>query len=284
MKKSTSLGIEVPLENYFKAKEGELNMYYGRIGSGKTYGATADIIEELNKGKLVYATWPIKLDEFDDRESPFMVLRNLFLWWKPFFKVKCPQNFHYINAETGEVDGIQAFNPNRPSEYIEYLNKLNHCSLYIDEAWRVIDSYQKTNFSLDSRNLILVTRHKYRTINLIAQRPTSIQITARANINRFYRFEKVASWPWVRFKRDEFQDMVGETVNEEIEPISTKRYWLSKNIANRYNSYYYGELNPLHKVDYNVYKLTLLEKVNAFINLFKKKEKKEDKITTQVPF
>jgi len=287
MKKTSLLGREVPLEDYFKAEEGELNMYYGRIGSGKTYGATADIIDELNKGRLVYATWPIQLDEFDDRESFFMILRNLILWRKPFFKVKCPENFHYINAETGEVDGIQSFNPNRPSEYIEYLNKLNHCSLYIDEAWRVIDSYQKTNFSMESRNLILVTRHKYRTINLIAQRPTSIQVTARANICRFYKFEKVSSWPWVRFVRKEYQDMVGETVNEEIEPISTKRYWLSTNIANRYNSYYYGDLKPLHEVKYKVFILTLKEKCIAFLNLFKKAKKdieSDKQITTHFPF
>lgn len=284
MKKSGQLGIEVPLKDYFEAQEGELNMYYGRIGSGKTYGATADIIDELNKGKLVYATWPIKLDDFDDREKGFMIIRNLFFWKKPFFKVNCPQNFHFINAETGEVDGIPTFNPNRPSEYIEYLNKLNHCSLYIDEAWRVIDSYQKTNFSMDSRNLILVTRHKYRTINLIAQRPTSIQVTARANINRFYKFEKVSSWPWVRFKRSEYQDMINETVNEELEPISEKRYWLSKDIADRYNSYFYGELKPLHEVEYKVFKLTLKEKWIAFLNLFRKKEKKEEQITTHSPF
>lgn len=283
MKETNELGVVVPLDDYFKAREGELNLYYGTIGSGKTYGATADIIDELNRGQLVYATWPINLEPFDDRKSLFMVVKNLIIWNKPFFKVNCPENFHYINAELGEVDGIQTFNPNRPSEYIEYLNKLNHCSLYLDEAWRVIDSYQKTNFSLDSRNLILVTRHKFRTINLIAQRPTSIQVTARANVNRFYKFVKVASWPWVRFARYEYQEMTGETVDETKDPISEKRYWLSKDIANRYNSYYYGELNPLHEVDYTVFKLNIKEKIIALINIFKKTEKPK-KITTQIPF
>jgi len=258
------IGIEVPVDNYFKAKEGELNMIYGRIGSGKTYLATRQIIEELNQGKLVYGTWPINLEPFDDRESLFMLIRNIIFWKKPFFKVNCPENYHYINAENGEVDGIYTFNPNKTAykdEYIEYLNTLNHCHLYIDEAWRVIDSYSKvSSFSMDNRNLILVTRHKFRTITLIAQRPTSVQVTARANVNRFYKCVKLAEWPWIRFAMYEFQDMTGDTVDEEQEPISTQTYWLNKNIANRYNSFYYGTLEPLHKIDYKVYVLTFIEK------------------------
>jgi len=264
-----NLGREVPLEDYFQAEEGELNMIYGRIGSGKTYLATRQILEELNQGKLVYGTWPINLEPFDDRKSIFMIIKNLIFWKKPFFKVNCPENYHYINAETGEVDGVYTFNPQKTAyrdEYIEYLNTLNHCHLYIDEAWRVIDSYSKTtSFSMDNRNLILVTRHKFRTITLIAQRPTSVQVTARANVNRFYKCVKLATWPWIRFAMYEFQDMVGETVNEDIEPISTQTYWLNSNIANRYNSYYYGELEPLHKIDYKVYLLTFKEKCLALI-------------------
>jgi len=57
----------------FQAPEGELNMYYGMIGSGKTYAATADIHELLAMGRVVYATWPIKVSSFDDRKSFFTV-------------------------------------------------------------------------------------------------------------------------------------------------------------------------------------------------------------------
>lgn len=225
---------------------------------------TADIIEGLKQGRLIYGTWPINLEEFDDRLSFWHVLKNLILGRNLFYKVNCPRNYHYINAETGEVDGKYTFNPEKTAyrdEYIEYLNKLNHCDLYIDEAWRVIDSYAKTNFSMESRNLILVTRHKYRTVNLIAQRPTSIHVTARANMNRFYKFKKIATWPFVRFRRYEFQEMIGETVNEDADPISVKTYWASRKIFNSYNSYYYGELNPLHKKSFEVYYLDLKEKL-----------------------
>jgi len=147
------------------------------------------------------------------------------------------------------------------------LNTLNHCVLYIDEAWRVIDSYSSTrDFGLDVRNLILVTRHKYRTINLIAQRPTSVQVTARANVNRFYKFVKLASWPWVRFARYEFQEMVGETVNEQVDPISTKTYWGSKKIFDSYNSFFYGELNPLHFKFFEAFDLNFRQRIQAIIS------------------
>jgi len=267
-----NIGTEVPKEDLldaFPAPEGSANLYYGLIRSGKTYGATADIIEELKKGRVVYATWPIKVEDFDDRRSPFMVLMNLMLGRKRFYEVLCTENFHYIDAEKGEVDGIKCFNPERPSEYIEYLNKLSHCSLYIDEAWRVIDSYKGTNFSVEGRNLILVTGHKFRTVNLIAQRPTSVHVTARGNMNRFYKFVKIASWPCVRFARYEFQEMEGETVNEAVEPISVKTYWASKKIFNAYNSYYYGELEQLHSLQLRAYDLTFKEKIIALLNLFK---------------
>lgn len=273
--------LETTPEDEFYVPEGELNLYCGQIGTGKTYGATADIIEELKQGRLVYATWPIHLSSFDDRKSFFMILKNLLFLENKFYKINCEKNFHFIDAEKGEVDGIQTWNPNRPSEYIEYLNSLNHCTLYIDEAWRVIDSYQKTNFSLESRNLILVTRHKYRTVNLIAQRPTSIQVTARANMNRFYVFYKVSTWPWVRFERREYQDMVGENVNLDIDPISVKRYWGKKEIFNAYNSYFYGDLNALHKVDFEVWHLDIKDKVLAFVRLFRREKKLQNEISTE---
>ena len=242
--------------------EGSANIYYGLIRSGKTYGATADIVENVRRGELVYATWPIKLEAFDDRNSLFMIIKNIIFWKKLFYKINCPANFHYINAEKGEVDGVATFNPT-PKGYIEYLNQLNHCILYIDEAWRVIDSYKGTYIGDEGRNLILVTGHKYRTVNLITQRPTAVHVSARGNCNRFYKFVKIGTWPVPRFARYEFQEMIGETVDETKDPISVKTYWLSKKIANSYNSHYYGELNPLHEKEVEAYKLTFKEKIIA---------------------
>jgi len=259
---------DIELQNTFPADEGMANFYYGQIRSGKTYGATCDILDELRQGHVVYATWPINVKSFDDRDSFFLLLMNIVLFRKRFYKIPCSQNFHYINAETGEVDGIKRFEATDEG-YIKYLNTLNHCSLYIDEAWRVIDSYKGSNFSLAGRNLILVTGHKFRTVNLIAQRPTSVHVTARANMNRFYKFVKIATWPWVRFARYEFQEMSGETVDETVDPISVKTYWGRKSVFDSYNSYYYGELEPVHKVQFEAYDLGFFDRIKRLITMIR---------------
>jgi len=254
------------LEGLFQAPEGELNMYFGQIGSGKTYMATADIHDDLRNGHVVYATWPIKVADYDGRESTLILILNTLLGRKRFYRLPCAENFHFIDVEKGEVDGLPMFEPNNNKEYIAFLNTLNHCKLYIDEAWRVIDSYASTrDFGVEVRSLILVTRHKFRTVNLIAQRPTSIQVTARANVNRFYRATKLISFMgWIRFMREEFQEMTGETVDVDQPPISVKTYWGNKKIFDSYNSYFYGELDPVHALNFQAFDLSLKEKIIAY--------------------
>lgn len=255
----------------FIAPEGELNMYYGLIGSGKTYNATADIHELLARGRVVYATWPIKVQNFDDRKNWFMVLKNFVFFQKHYYEIPCQENMHFIDVEKGEVDGKYTFNPTRPQDYIEYLNTLNHCDIFIDEAWRVFDSYKGTDFSLSTRNLALVTRHKFRSIHVITQRPTAVQVTIRGNINRFYKCVKIATLFGIpRFARYEFQEMTGETVNEEAEPISTKTYWGSRKIFASYNSFFYGDLNRIHDFKFEVWLLTFKERLVAFYGLFRR--------------
>jgi len=280
------LGKPVPFEHVkddFPAQEGELHLYYGQIGSGKTYGATADIHDDVRRGELVYATWPVKFSHFDDRESLFLIILNTLLFRKRFYRIDSPKNFHFIDVEKGEVDGVPTFKPDDNASYIEYMNTLNHCIIYIDEAWRVIDSYMPTrDFGVPVRSLILVTRHKYRTIKLITQRPTAVQVTARANVNRFFKFVKLAKWPWIRFARYEFQEMTGETVNEEAEPISVKTYWGSKKIFESYNSYFYGDLRPIHPLHFEAFDLSIFDKIRAFFRLFTKSSKKKV-VSSEIP-
>lgn len=210
-----SIGKKVPLNDLldaFTASEGSINMYYGLIGNGKTYAATSDIIDLLKQGKVVYANWRIIVDDFDDRESFFMLFMNLVLFRKRFYKIPCAQNLHFFDPESF----------NSTTELVEWLSKLNDCHIFFDEGQDMFDSYEGTKFSKAKRRLILHTRHYHRTLNIISQRPTAIQVSARGNVNRFYKCVKLASWPWPRFARYEFQEMSGETVNELSEPISKK--------------------------------------------------------------
>jgi len=249
-----NIGDKIESENDFPSNEGSINMYYGMIGSGKTYSATADIHDLLMRGETVYCSWPIEVENFDSRKSFFLTLFNLITFKNKFYEIKCKENLHYFDPEQFETK----------QEYIEWLNSLNNCHIFIDEAWDLFDSYEGTKFSKLGRGLILKTRHKKRTLNVIAQRPTSIQVSARGMCNRFYKCMK-KNFLWIPiFYRFEFQDMTLDNVDETKEPISTKIYIPKAKIFNSYNSFAYGDQQPSQKLFYDTY----LIKFNDFFKLF----------------
>jgi len=261
--------------DHFKPPEGSLNMYYGRIGSGKTYSATADIIDLLKAGQVVYCSWPIELEKyFDDRESLLITFFNTLFGRKHFYRVHSYLNFHQFSTKKRELydfKGNVIATWERQADFIDWLNNLTYCHIFIDEAYILFDSYEGKDQSMAKRTFALETRHNFRHINIIAQRPTSIQVSQRSQVNRFYKCEVIARWPWIRFARFEYQDMVGETVNEEVDPISRKVYWASTKIFNAYNSYYLGKVKSqdtifdTYVVDFKG-RLKLL--FNNFVNLF----------------
>jgi len=252
------------LIDIFSASEGSINMYYGLIGNGKTYAATSDILELLKQGKVVYCNWRIVVPNFDDRESFWHVFFNLILFRKRFYKIPCAKNLHFFDPESFESTGA----------LVEWLSKLNDCHIFFDEGQDMFDSYEGTKFSKAKRRLILHTRHYHRTLNIISQRPTAIQVSARGNVNRFYKCVKLASWPWVRFARFEFQEMTGETVNELAEPISKKTYWGSNRVFNSYNTDYLAEGIPKSQaVFFEAFDLNFVERIKALYRIFAKKNK-----------
>jgi len=254
--------LETDLIDVFQASEGSINMYYGLIGNGKTYAATSDILELLKQGKVVYANWHIVVQDFDDRKSWFMILKNIILLRKTFFKIPCAQNLHYFDPENFDSTG----------ELTEWLSGLNDCHIFFDEGQDMFDSYEGTRFAKSKRRLILHTRHYHRTLNIISQRPTAIQVSARGNVNRFYKCVKLASWPWPRFARYEFQEMTGETVDETVEPISIKRYWGSSKVFGAYNTSYLAEgIEKSQSVFFDAFDLTFRDKIQAFKLLFSRK-------------
>jgi len=261
--KNNELGQKVTALNelldVFSASEGSINMYYGLIGNGKTYAATADILELLKQGKVVYCNWRIVVPDFDDRKSLFMIFMNIILFRKRFYRIPCSQNLHFFNPE--EYSSI--------GDLVEFLSGLNDCHIFFDEGQDMFDSYEGTRFSKAKRRLILHTRHYHRTLNIISQRPTAIQVSARGNVNRFYKCVKIASWPWVRFMRVEFQEMTGETVNELSDPVSKKTYWGNNKVFNAYNTDYLAEGIPKSQVvNFEAYDLTFKDKIIALYRTF----------------
>jgi len=251
--------LEKDLIDIFKASEGSINMYYGLIGNGKTYAATSDILDLLKKGKVVYCNWHIVVDDFDDRESFFMSFMNVLLFRKTYYKIPCAKNLHFFDPENFDSTG----------ELVEWLSKLNDCHIFFDEGQDMFDSYEGTRFSKAKRRLILHTRHFHRSLSIISQRPTAIQVSARGNVNRFYKCVKLATFPWIRFARFEFQEMAGETVNETVDPISRKTYWGSNKVFRAYNTDYLSEGIPKSQnVFFEAYRLNFFERLRLLGNHF----------------
>jgi Cdc6-like AAA superfamily ATPase len=239
--------------NIFQPYEGEINMYYGRIGNGKTAGATADILHLLTKGQIVYANWHINFEGYDERKSIVALL-----WKTIFFRSnfnRFPKyNLHYFNS-----DDIN----------MSFLAGLTDCHVFIDEGQWIFDSYKGTNFDPESRRLILHTRHFNRSLNIVSQRTQAVHVSARAQINRFYKFVKILTFPFIVIKRYEYQDMAQNDVDETVDPISVRSYWLSKRIRNAYNSKYLRGGIPISTdMHYDVYRLTFKDKLRALKRAF----------------
>jgi len=262
MQQNKELGQKVTALNElidaFSASEGSINMYYGMIGNGKTYAATSDILDLLKQGKVVYCNWKIIVPDFDDRQSLWLVFFNLVLFRKRFYKIPCAQNLHFFNPEDYAST----------ADLVEWLSGLNDCHIFFDEGQDMFDSYEGTRFSKSKRRLILHTRHYHRTLNIISQRPTAIQVSARGNVNRFYKCVKLAQWPWVRFARYEFQQMTGETVDETVDPVSLKTYWGNSRVFNAYNTDYLAEGIPKSQsVFFEAFDLSFKEKIIALYRI-----------------
>jgi len=184
-----------------------------------------------------------------------MLLWNTIRFKKRFFRIPCAQNLHYFSPD--DFDST--------AELVEWLSKLNDCHIFFDEGQDMFDSYEGTRFAKTKRRLILHTRHYHRTLNIISQRPTAIQVSARGNVNRFYKCVKLASWPWVRFARYEFQEMSGETVDENADPISIKRYWGSSRVFKAYNTDYLAQGIPKsQEVFFEAFDITGKQKITLF--------------------
>ena len=262
------------LVDVFSAREGSINMYYGMIGNGKTYAATSDILDLLKRGEVIYANWHMVVRDFDDRENLLLLIFNTLLMRKRFYHIPCAENLYYFDVDEGVYDSkgkkIKDFGGSM-GNFVEWASSLYDCQIFFDEGQDMFDSYEGTRFSKSKRRLILHTRHYHRTLNIISQRPTAIQVSARGNVNRFYKCVKIASWPWIRFARFEFQQMTGETVDETIDPVSKKTYWGSNSVFKAYNTDYLAEGIPRSQaVFFTAYDLSVKDKFRAIYTQIQK--------------
>jgi len=248
----------------FPSVEGEIVQYYGRIGSGKTYNATADILEDLEAGRVVYANWKLNWHGFDERDSLFYIIRSvLFPWTKRFYKFP-KENLKFIDIDDAFIDKFE---------------KITDAKVYLDEGHVAFDSYEMAKMSLQKRKAVLHTRHFNRSIAIISQRPTAVHVSMRANVNIFYKCEKIFSLafpftfftglPLIIFKRTEFQDLSGETV-DETQPLGTKYYRAKARVMEAYDTKYLrGTLPPSQRVLFEAYDLSFSEKLSRLTFLLR---------------
>lgn len=251
MKTEIEIVDKQELLDLFLPKDASVNLYYGRIGNGKTYSATADILDLLRKGRVVYCNWHIDFSGFDERKSFIHVLFKFVFGRKRFFSFP-PENLKYFSPD--DVD-------------IEFLSKLTDCDVFVDEGQWIFDSYEGTKFSKEKRRLILHTRHLNRSLNIITQRTQAIQVSARGQVNRFYKCEKVMSWPFLIFRRTEFEEMKDNDVDELSEPVSKKVYFANKQVMEAYNSKYLrAGFERSQEVYFEAWDYTFLGRCKLLIN------------------
>jgi hypothetical protein len=242
--------------------EGSIDMIFGGLGAGKTYAATADMVRQLQNGALVYSTWKVDFKGLDQRKNPWLLLLAMFGIRYKFYSFPA-QNFHYV--------------PLTDPDFMKKFRESTDCIWYVDEAYAVIDSYVKNKMSLSDRFSIYGTRHFNRRLILVAQRPSSIHVAARAMVNRFYRCERPL--PFLQkllhltiFVKTEYQDMIDENVDLD-KPLSTKIYFGKKSIFKAYNSKYLrGSVNGPDLAQIDVYSTSPIGVVGYIISsLFRRR-------------
>jgi len=233
----------------FSPQEGLINCYYGKVRNGKTYSATADIIDLLNKGEIVYANWHVDWEGKDERKDKLLVLFRLLLNRKLFFVYK-KENFHYFSPEL------------EPTETVRLLNKLVGVHIFIDEGQWVLNSHVR-NPDPEAQRLILTNGHYCRSLNIITQRPTNVFIDMRSQVHRWHKCQKIWKYP-LRFKRTIIEDMKDNQPDEDEEKMKKyprKYYWARKKIKKAYNTHAFrGKDAHQPENNYTVYKISLLSK------------------------
>lgn len=249
---------EIELLDLFPPYMGMISQYYGRIGSGKTYAATCDILDLLRRGQVVYANWKIHYTGYDQRGSiPYLFLSLLLPWKRELLRFPA-DNLRYFefSDQWAKKEGYNTF--------IDWLASRTDCHIFGDEGHVMFDSYQAARASIEKRATILHTRHFDRSIHIISQRPTAIHVAMRANVNVFYKCEKkLQIGSIIRFKRSEYQDMQNENVDEDPEKvISVKGYWGKKKVFEAYNTKYLrGDIKPSQKVHIDGYRYKFITRI-----------------------
>jgi len=226
------------LIDVFDVPEGNIESWTGRIGSGKTYGATRRVINDLRKGRVVMVNWKIDLTgiDGDDRHSLGSVLAHIVFFQKRFYSFDYKNNLHYYDLDDPTA--------------LDTIKDATNVTVYLDEGQDLFDSYEGTRMPVEKRKVITRTRHYSRTLVIISQRPQAIAVTARANVSIFHRHVKAFQWhKLIFFKVFSTEDIDSnnmpiftvahpQTGKQKMVADLTDSYFARKSIFRSYNSMY----------------------------------------------
>jgi len=256
MKKATREFLEV----YLKADEGELHQISGKVKNGKSLLATKLAWEDLMRGQVVIANWPIFWEGYDERNNWWKLFLHLIRWKKVLLTIP-KDNFIYLD-------------PHQPLEMIlARIAMTTDAKLYLDEGHRYFDSYVKTTMAMENREIALLTAHFDRTITIISQRPTAIHATLRGNVNRFFKVVKTLPIFGIfgpKFYVIETQEMTAGEIPDWDNAESQKTFWGSKKWYKRYN--YKSMRGDVPRSQPNYANAWILNPIDIFQYAFKKRE------------
>jgi len=229
---------DIDLAALFGPAEHGLYAYYGRLGQGKTYAMTADIIEDLKRGGVWYVNYPIHWEGYDERNNKMQLFLGFLGIRRKYYEFK-HVNLHYIKVDETFHDKVET---------------LTDCKIALDEGYVAYDSYEMAKLSMQKRQTILHARHYDRSFYYTVQRPTSIHVTLRANTNVFYKVTKFQIFHWVLFKREEFDLGKDEHVDEDNR-LSLKFYLGKAEIFQAYDTKYLrGTIPPSQELHVEIHK------------------------------
>jgi len=276
---------EIDLLEILPPDEGEINQIYGRIGSGKTYIATREILSDLNIGKIWYVNWKIDWKGYDERKNKWLVLLGILGLKKHFFKYN-KENLHFCNML--DLENIIVDNISTGKNFVNWLAGLSDCKIAFDEGHIQFNSYEKTRVEISKLDAIYTARHYDRTYLIISQRPTQVHVSARANVNRFYKMEKTFQLkiPFSKIKlqhfcKTEFQETDASDRPDETRikdknmndtdqykfAVSQKYYWGRKKYFKTYDSKYRRGDTPTSQPNFSeIYTLKFKDKLKLLLN------------------
>lgn len=229
---------KIKIPDIFPIGEAFIDCYYGKIRQGKTYTGTAGVWRDLCQGNVVYSSWPIEFEGYDQTKIFWYRLLGA-LGLKKHFLIIPKENLHFVDMMSMTSE-----------EFWNWFQTISDAVVWIDEAQKPFDSYLKTLMESSHRMAIFATGHFNRALKLCVQRPMQIHISIRANIQRYYKLEKTFDGWWIippHFKMTEFQELKSmdavpdETLDEDgnyLYAESVKSFWLDRKIARAYNSKY----------------------------------------------